>query len=89
MPAAPMIRETAATSLSSSVLRWSFRVVGVSVRIVVLSMIALFVAVTVSAAFAADVYSTSRSARRRKQLRQPLRRAHTSTQSQTLELPGY
>lgn len=89
MPAAPMIRESAATNLSSSVLRWSLGMVGASVRIVVLSIIALVVLVTISGAFAADLYSTSRSAKRRKQVRQPLRRARTSMQPQTLELPGY
>ena len=89
MTADTMIRGAASTSLYSSVLSWSLRMIGAAIRIVLLLLVAVLCVSAMSIVYLADVRSTSRMKSQRSVVRKNLRRQHASVRRPTLQLSSY
>lgn len=89
MPADAMIRGAASASLTSDVLRWSLAMIGASIRIVLLSVIAVGLLCVVAVVYLADVRDTSRRRSQRRAARGTSRRAHASVRRHVLPLSSF
>lgn len=89
MPADAMIRDAASASLLSSVLSWSLGMIGASIRIVLLTVIAIGFVCVVAVVYLADVRDTNRLRSRRNAVRAGSRPARASARRHVLTLSSY